>query len=352
VTRTVQQSPSRTVLLVEPWFAGSHQAWAEGLAAASRHAIELLTHEPSGWRDTFDHSAGRLAAQVRHRPEAVLASSMMDLGAFLDDAGLGDVPTMLYMHENQLTYDPVRPDVHRGRVNWQSARRAAAVAFNSRFHRDDFHAALSLLDVDAGTAADHRETSCVIPVGVRVQDFAGPEIRDGGPLTLVWNHRWEYDKDPAGFLDALEALSDLEFRLILLGEGAGTSRHLARFNERFGDRIVHVGYAPRAVYATLLRRSDIVVSAARQEFFGVSIVEALAAGAVPVVPNRLAYPEVVGDELTGYLYQENGLAAALRRAMTDRPQLERLRGAAQHAAAQFNWPTVAERYDALIDSIV
>jgi glycosyltransferase involved in cell wall biosynthesis len=282
----------------------------------------------------------------------VLASSMMDLGTFLDVAGLADVPTIFYLHENQLTYDPARPDLRRGLANWASVRRAAAVVFNSRFHRDAFHAALPLLGVEAAVGAAQRAASHVIPVGVQVRDFSGPAIRDRGPPIIVWNHRWETDKDPAGFLDALHGASDLEYRLILLGEGAATSRHRSRIDREFGDRIVHVGHAPRTTYATLLRRSDVVVSTARQEFFGASVVEALAAGAVPVVPNRLAYPEVLGGGLWECLYEPPSLAEALRRTIVDRRRMERLRPVARRAAERFDWSTVIGRYDALIDSIV
>ena len=32
------------VLLVEPYFGGSHRAWAEGYAHHSRHRVRLVTH--------------------------------------------------------------------------------------------------------------------------------------------------------------------------------------------------------------------------------------------------------------------------------------------------------------------
>ena len=60
------------------------------------------------------------------------------------------------------------------------------------------------------------------------------------------------------------------------------------------ERVDHWGYVPgRADYVRLLARCDFVVSTAVQENFGLSVVEAAYAGAHPLVPHRLSYPEVL-----------------------------------------------------------
>jgi hypothetical protein len=33
------------VLLVEPYYGGSHRAWADGYVEHSRHDVKLVTHE-------------------------------------------------------------------------------------------------------------------------------------------------------------------------------------------------------------------------------------------------------------------------------------------------------------------
>lgn len=38
------------VLLLEPWFTGSHQVWAGGWQRASRHDLHLLTQPGTHWR--------------------------------------------------------------------------------------------------------------------------------------------------------------------------------------------------------------------------------------------------------------------------------------------------------------
>ena len=59
------------VVLVEPYYGGSHRAWADGLIRHSRHEIHLVTHDAAYWRWRLRGSALTLAEQVaRHRPGA------------------------------------------------------------------------------------------------------------------------------------------------------------------------------------------------------------------------------------------------------------------------------------------
>lgn len=342
--------PSRRVLLVEPWLAGSHRAWADGVSKHSRHDIRLLAETPRSWRDTFDHAAARLASRVANGDtDVVIVSSMMDLAAFLKLAALEATPTILYMHENQLTYDRARPDRARGAVNWASVRTARRVVFNSSFHRDDFHAALAILDADQNEVERSHATAVVLPVGIELDAPPRPSA-SFGPPTIAWNHRWEADKDPGTFIRALIANGDLPFRLILLGGGSGRDRYTAELSRRFPDRVAYSGHADRAGYVAQLATADVVVSTARQEFFGVSIAEAMAAGAVPLVPDALAYPELLGPGLAGCRYPPGELDDALRTLLTVPGEIERRRPQAVRAGRRFGWETVVGSYDELIDS--
>ena len=49
--------------------------------------------------------------------------------------------------------------------------------------------------------------------------------------------------------------------------------------DQLGERVVEFGFLPRDDYLRLLNKADVVISAAKHEFFGISVVEALAAGA-------------------------------------------------------------------------
>ena len=58
-----------------------------------------------------------------------------------------------------------------------------------------------------------------------------------------------------------------------------------------GPRVLAWGYAPDlAAYRAMLRQSDIVVSTAIREFFGISVIEALYCGCVPVLATPAELP--------------------------------------------------------------
>ena len=86
----------------------------------------------------------------------------------------------------------------------------------------------------------------------------------------------------------------MAFRVIVAGENFRQQpAEFSTARRRLGDRVIHFGFAPEDEYRKLLRRADVVVSAARHEFFGIAVVEAIYARALPLLPNRLSYPELL-----------------------------------------------------------
>ncbi|MPY94658.1 MAG: DUF3524 domain-containing protein [Acidimicrobiia bacterium] len=134
------------VLLCEPYFTGSHRAWAEGLARHSRHRVHLVSHAGGFWKWRMQGAALTLAAQIDEvvaehgRPHLLLVSDMVHVPALVGFArrALHEVPVVPYMHENQLTY-PVppgaTPDHTYAMTNWLSMVAADRVVFNSAFHQ-------------------------------------------------------------------------------------------------------------------------------------------------------------------------------------------------------------------------
>lgn len=354
--------------LVEPFFAGSHRSWAEGWAAHSAHEVVLHTLPGSAWRWRMRGAAVTLApglvagSAVGGPPDLLVVSDMIDLGDLLarTRATHGRVPVVLYLHENQLTY-PRRPgeplDAGLAWLTWRNLTLADEIWCNSAFHRDELLAALPALLDDV---PDHRhddllpvvaERMRVLPVGV---DIPASGTRTRPPL-IVSNQRWHHDKDVTAVVRALRWLADsgASFRVAVLGDHrGGEGAEIEPLLDRLGDRVVARGLQDRADYETLVGGADIVVSAARNEFFGVAVVEAVGAGAVPVLPDALAYPEVIPAEYhAAVLHPRGGLRPALAAALA---QLEDRRAAIEGLAAsmeRFSWSVVAPAYDAAASTL-
>ena len=366
------------ITLVSPYHGGSHRAWAGGYRAHSAHDVSLLTLPARFWKWRMHGGAVTLARRFReegHRPDLILATDMLDLTTFLalTRPQTARTPAVLYLHENQLTYplpgDPGKGAMRRQRgerdlhyvfVNYASMLAANAVLFNSHYHRDSLFAALpNFLKHfpeynELATLASLREKSHVLPVGV---DFAalekagpGSRISNQSPL-ILWNQRWEYDKNPAAFFDALYTVAGegLDFRVALCGERF--RQRPAEFDEaraRLGDRIVHVGYAAPEKYRALLWEAGITISTAIHEFFGISILEAIHCHTFPILPHRLSYPELIPEPYhLKCLYQnQGGLVQRLRRALTHPGEAATTAAALAPSTLAYSWPRVAPRYDA------
>ena len=358
------------VVLVEPYYGGSHRAWADGLVRHSRHDVALVTHGDEFWRWRMRGAALTLAelidAEVAARGpiDVLVVSDMVDVAGLLGHArsAVGDAPVALYMHENQLLYPDspqLRPDEAFAWTNWTSMAVADLVVCNSEHHRTALLDALGRLvrrAPDHGHAhrlADVEKATCVLPVGVESARLVRAERNRGdGPPLVVWNQRWDHDKDPRSVLRALHRLADdgRAFRLALAGENRRVDpREFTDAVDALGERVVHVGELPRDEYLDLLLRSDVVASAARHEFFGIAIVEAVAAGCRPVLPDRLSYPELIPPEHhAACLYPEGDLRVALGRARADPEPPAGLR----ESTVRFDWSSVAPRYDDLLESLV
>ncbi|MBT8198483.1 MAG: DUF3524 domain-containing protein, partial [Acidimicrobiia bacterium] len=268
---------------------------------------------------------------------------------------------VLYMHENQLVY-PLSPrdaaDFTYGMINWTSMVSADEVWFNSRFHLDSVFGALPRF---LGQFPDHRHggliddvaaRSSVVPVGVDLGAIPDP-VRDGGPPIVLWNHRWEYDKGPEEFFDACRHASaeELAFRLAVCGESFGNDDPVfMSAHDDLADHIVHWGYIDEVVdYRALLASASVVVSTAHQEYWGIAITEAIAAGAFPLLPNRLVYPERIPSSChDAVLYEPGELGDRLTSILSAVPAVPDAL-AAEIAAS--DWANVARMYDDRLEGL-
>lgn len=304
------------ILALNPYHGGSHKALIDGWRSRSRHEFETLTLPAHHWKwrmrhagITFARHAGALHNEGE-RFDAVFCTDMMNLAEFrgLAPREIAALPSVAYFHENQLTYPDATAserDHHFAMTNFVTALAADAVWFNSDYHRAEL---LDAMREFLGRMPDHSpytllgtiaERSSIQPPGVECGRPRGE--RPPGPLRILWAARWEHDKGPDRFFAALNRLVErgVDFRVSVLGESfAAIPDCFGDARYRLADRIDHWGYIDnRSAFRNVLRQADVVVSTALHEFFGISVVEATAQGCVPVVPDRLAYPEVLDPDV-------------------------------------------------------
>lgn len=358
-----------SILFLEPFDTGSHAAWMRGYQRHSAHQVSILSLPGQWWQWRMQGGAVTLARLYLEQyagspPDLIIASDMLDLTTFLalTRPHTAHLKIAVYFHENQLTYPPgprIKRDLKLGFINYASALAADGVFFNSGFHRRAFLDELPRLlkhypdYSELQTVTQIRDKSTVLPVGMdlRAFDAYGPKPPDDKPI-ILWNHRWEYDKNPEPFFHALDKLIALghDFEVILAGEKVGHKAGIFEAaRDRLGARVIHFGYAPDfAAYARLLWRATIVVSTAWQDFFGISMCEAIYCGCLPVMPGRLNYPDLLPYAYRDTLLHKDltaRLAYILRAGETAPPALRTY-------VAEFDWLVLAGAYDRVFATFI
>lgn len=305
--------------------------------------------------------------------DLLLVSDMLDLTTFLalTRTKTARLPTALYFHENQLTYpwstngaNPRQQRAHYAFTNYTSAMAADTVLFNSRFHFDSF---IGQLPKFLAGFPDHnelesvaviRDKSQVLPLGLdlrRFDEHRPKQTKDPAkPPLILWNHRWEYDKNPEEFFRALFHLhgEGLAFRVAVLGEAYRKSPNIFdEARQQLGERVIQFGYVESfADYARWLWQADILPVTSHHDFFGASVVQAIYCNCLPLLPRRLAYPEHLPATIQEhYLYDgHDHLVNRLREIIT---YPSKISTELRSHVARYDWQEQAPQYDALFEDI-
>ncbi|MDQ6979404.1 MAG: glycosyltransferase [Mariprofundaceae bacterium] len=172
------------------------------------------------------------------------------------------------------------------------------------------------------------------------------------PLSIVWNHRWEYDKAPERFFAALQLLQarGLDFRLHLLGQRfRQVPPVFDAMQARFATQALHWGpIEAHGDYLNTLRHSDVVVSSALHDFQGIAVLEATVCGCIPVVPDRLAYRELFPAHCRYASHPDDAPAEAV--ALAD--HLSAVTTQRAPNLSDLSWNTLRSRYQALLQQAI
>jgi len=308
------------ILLLSAYDATSHQFWRKALVSQFPEFDFTVLTLPArffSWRIrgnsltwAYSHRA------VLEQPyDLIIATSMTDLSSLKGFVpALVNIPSIVYFHENQFAYpksgkefNSVEPQV----LSLYTALAGDKIVFNTEYNRQTFLQGCQQLlrklpdQIPKNIIEILTEKSQVIPVPIADASFL-ENNRQSGALQIVWNHRWEFDKGPELLLDAMLYLKQqgTDFTLHVVGERFRKVPEV--FTQIKVQLLEHIGIwgfvEDKIQYQQLLQKSDVVLSTALHDFQGISVIEAVAAGCIPVVPNRLAYPELFAPE---YCYDDS-----------------------------------------------
>ncbi len=323
------------ILVLSAYDAHSHKVWRSNLSLVlpqvefthvvlpARHFAWRIRGNPLSWYQQPELQCADY--------DACIATSMVDV-ASLRGMSLPALqcPIAVYFHENQFAYPSSRhqkfsddPKV----VQLYAALAGDIVCFNSRYNQESF---LQGAEKWMRLMPDHvnpekichaisRKTRVLpVPLQIGAEPPSAPRS-PGPPYHIAWNHRWEYDKGPHRLLAMLETLpadSSVIFHIIgqsfrRIPEDMQAVHALLKERKWLGEW----GYqeSPRK-YFEVLQEAHFVLSTSEHDFQGLAVLEAVAAGCVPILPERLVYPEIFDHQ---YLYPSHSDVDVESKALAD-----------------------------------
>jgi glycosyltransferase involved in cell wall biosynthesis len=304
------------ILLLESFYGGSHKVWTDNLSKIYGDQLRILTLPDRFWKWRMEASGIEFAKRYLELNESfdiILFSDLMNINQFVSLSKLDrdNTKLYLYMHENQICYPwqadrskiNVNRDRHFGFMNIVNCLAVDHIIFNSEFHRQIFFKTvpeflspfpdfIPKIDLDKWKAH-----STILPIPLELSaHISNSSLKKPNQLPVIlWNHRWEHDKNPDLFFKTLITLSQegLKFELIVIGESYKSKPPIFDvLNVELKPHVKHVGFVEsRDQYISLLKNSDILPVTSNHEFFGISVVEAISSGVIPLLPKRLSYPE-------------------------------------------------------------
>jgi glycosyltransferase involved in cell wall biosynthesis len=354
----------KRVLILEPYYGGSHKHFLKGLQKYVTADYLLFTLPARNWKMRMQLSAPWFVEQIKTLPvgdrqfDSVLCSSFIDTAVLRArlagvDGWNHRTKILIYFHENQFVYPQRFDEANQhlfASINFHSALAADGIAFNSVYNRDSFlngcrNGLKAALDMKfSGIIEELSGKSRILSPGIDFSEIDGIEWKTSTDLpVIIWNHRWEHDKNPEGFFLALDILEQrgIDFRLIILGQSFNDSPTcFSHAEKKFRSKILHYGFVPSyQQYIELLNKGDIVISTSLHEFYGISIIEAVRAGCIPILPDRLSYPELFDKK---FLYSDDSLPDMLEKVIKKHCRFTPK--VAREMTDQFVWPNLKNHY--------
>jgi len=192
-------------------------------------------------------------------------------------------------------------------------------------------------------------SSYLLPNGIDIEYIEGTDAAKEA-VDVLFVGRFIPEKDPALVVKAVDRLRETapEIRCHLVGEGPEREAVADLVAERgLGDAVTLLDFRDsHEDIVALMKAADAFVLPSRREGFGITVLEALAAG-TPVVTldhPRNAASELVTDGETGYVV--DGTPEAVATAIGDAPR-EIGAEACRESAAEYDWDRIAGQAETL-----
>ena len=361
------------IIYIEPYLANSHQSWYQGLKKHSKHSFDILSLPANKWKWRMHGGAITLANmfnELKTKYDLIICSDFLNLPVFrsLTINNIKQTPIVIYFHENQASYPwpsndkdvQLERDFHYYYINQTSSLCSSWNFFNSEYHLNSYIEGLSkylskMPDYKNKKTLDMIiSKSSVLHLGCNLSKLDHTIIKgDNDKPLILWNHRWEYDKNPELFFKILKRVKSqgFEFELALLGERFTSYPQTFKDSiAQLNDNIVVSDYCSPDAYKEWLINADILPVTSNQDFFGISIMEAIYCNTHPILPNRLAYKELYNNiKNKEFFYDnDNDLFNKTIQAIKNYKNLKGL----SDLTKQYDWNQIISKYDSEFEEIL
>jgi alpha-1,3-mannosyltransferase len=194
----------------------------------------------------------------------------------------------------------------------------------------------------------------LIENGVEIEKFAddGRLVRENRFLfvgKLAYNKNIERLTDV--YMKLREVRTDIALDIVgedIVGVWEKISQKLASDPSYPGFQINYHGSLDDAALLKLMKRAKFFILASNFEGFGIAVVEAMAAGRIPIVSDIASMRELITDNQNGFLVDFSNVeraASHIQEILNYPPShLERIAAAARVASQRFSWNVVGNTY--------